>query len=92
MSSPLEIKLKEEKTPTIWERFLHWLNAESAAAKAPVQQLPKTGTNTDILLSKTQKQELKKAVESPLVDRLSASSDTSFLRKSDSNDNSNLII
>jgi hypothetical protein len=52
-------------------------------------QVPKTGTNTEILLSQTQKIKLKDAVESPGA----PSSETSFAVKADSNaDQSSLFI
>ena len=87
MKNIAEIQLKEEKVPTIWERFIHWLNND---ASGRVQQLPKTGTNTDILLSQSQKIQLKQAVDSPVLER---DTDTSVLRKSDAGqDSSQLII
>ena len=89
MNDSLEIKLKEEKVPTMWERFLHWFNGNADHSKLRVQQLPKTGTNTDILLSQTQKMDLKEAVESPLRERTSDT--TSFTRK-DVGQDSSLII
>jgi len=86
MSNPFEIKLKEEKEPTLWLRLLQWLKGGS---RLPVQQVPKTGTNTDILLSKTQRMELKQAVESPLE---RSSDTTTLIRRSDAGSDSQLII
>ena len=46
------------------------------------QQVPKTGTNTEILLSHTQQVQLKTAVESPLLERTTDT--TNFVRKAES--------
>jgi hypothetical protein len=89
MKNIAEIHLKEEKEPTIWERFVYWLNGDASQLKRPVQQVPKTGTHTDILLSQSQKVELKQAVDSPLQER---TSDTSLLRRADTGQDSQLII
>jgi hypothetical protein len=80
MKSSLEIKLKEEKKPTLWESFVAWLNSGS---RQPVLRVPEIKTDTDILLSQTQQLELKKAVESPTMQR---DSDSAFIRRSDSGD------
>ncbi len=89
MNDSLEIKLKDEKEPTLWERFVQWLDGDKAQADRPGVQVPKIGTNTEILLSQTQKLKLKDAVEGS-GERLS---DTSFARKEDSQqDSSNLFI
>ena len=85
-----QFKLKEEKQPTFWERVLAWCQQVGPSGKPPVQQVPKTGTNTDILLSQTQKLTLKDAVESPNLER---ESDTSLIRRADvAQENSQLII
>ena len=84
MKNSLEIRLKEQKEPTIWERLVQWLHGK---ANAPVPQLPKTGTHTDILLSQSQKLQLKQAVESPIE----RSSDSTFYRKSESGQDSLII-
>ena len=89
MKESFELKLKEDKAPTIWQRLLQWLNADRAQSKGPVQLLPKTGTQTDILLSQNQKLELKQAVEAPLE---RTSDTTSYLRKSDAGQDNQLII
>lgn len=89
MKFAAEIKLKEENDPTMWERFVHWLNGADGSGTRPVLQVPKTGTNTEILLSQTQKIILSEAVESPG----GLASDTSFRRKSDQGqDGAQLII
>ncbi len=89
MKHSLEIRLKEEKEPTIWGRFLQWLNGHESQPRRSVLQVPKTGTNTEILLSQTQRIKLKDAVESPGE----RPSDTGFARKSDAaQESSNLII
>ena len=74
-----DIKLKVEKDPTMWERFVQWLNGASSTGTRPVLQVPKTGTNTEILLSQTQKTLLSEAVEPPGE----SASDTSFRRKNE---------
>ena len=85
-----QFKLKEEKQPNLWERVLAWWQQAGPARKSPVQQVPKTGTNTDILLSQTQKLTLKDAVESPNLER---ESDTSLVRRTEAaQENSQLII
>jgi hypothetical protein len=85
-----QFKLKEEKQPTLWERVLGWWQQQGAACKTPAQQVPKTGTNTDILLSQTQALTLKDAVESPNLQR---ESDTSFVRRTEAvQENPQLII
>ena len=88
MKESLEIKLIETNEPTFWERIMQWLNADDSQPRRPGQQVPKTGTNTEILLSQTQKMRLKDAVESPGE----RPSETGFLRRSESQDNSHLII
>jgi len=82
MSNYLEIKLKEDKDPTIWQRLRRWLNGGKDQPLQLGQQVPKTGTNTEILLSHTQQVELKTAVETPLLERTSDT--TNFVRKSES--------
>lgn len=89
MSNFLEIKLKEEKPPSIWDRFMQWLNHEDGQPLRLGQQLPKTGTNTDILLSESQKMRLVQAVEAPME---RSSDTTSFTRRGDSSQDSPLII
>ena len=89
MKNPFEIKLKDEKEPTIWDRFVQWLNGDKGQPRRTVLQVPKTGTNTEILLSQTQRIKLKDAVESPGQ----PSSDTSFARKTEpGQENSPLFI
>ena len=63
MKNSLEIRLKEQKEPTIWGRLVQWLHGK---ANAPVPQLPKTGTHTDILLSQTQRTDMQSAVDAPI--------------------------
>ena len=89
MSNSLEIKLKEQKQPTFWERFMRWLHGGENQSDLLVMQVPKTGTNTEILLSQTEKSKLTEAVESPLH---RSSDTTSFVRKSESGSDSQLII
>jgi len=89
MSYFLEIKLKEEKNPSIWDRFMKWLDGDDDQPLQLGQQLPKRGTNTDILLSQTQKTRLTQAVESPMERN---SDTTSFVKRSDSSQDSSLII
>ena len=85
-----QFKLKEQKQPTLWERVLGWWQQEEPSRNQPVQQVPKTGTNTDILLSQTQALTLKDAVESPNLER---ESDTSFVRRAEAaQENPQLII
>ncbi len=81
MNNSLEIKLKEDKDPTIWQRFLQWLDGGKDQPLRLGQQVPKTGTNTEILLSQTQKVQLISAVESPLLERTSDT--TSFVRRTE---------
>ena len=89
MKNSLEIKLKDEKEPTIWARFVDWLNGQDQNPFRPVQQVPKTGTNTEILLSQTQRLKLRDAVDSPGE----RSSETSMIRRADSSqDSASLII
>lgn len=89
MKDSLEIRLKNEKEPTVWERFVQWLKGNEGRSLQGVQQVPKTGTNTEILLSQTQKLQLKDAVESPGE----RTSDTTFLKRADAGqDGSHLII
>ena len=88
MKDSSEIKLKEEKDPTVWERFVQWLHGNANQLDRSVQQVPKTGTNTEILLSKTQKILLAEAVEPPGE----KASDTSFRRKSEAGPNSSELI
>ena|SRR6266478_4550434 len=89
MKKSLEIKLKDEKEPTIWTRFVEWLHGDAHNPFRPVQQVPKTGTNTEILLSQTQRLKLKDAVESPGE----RTSETTLIRRADSSqDNASLII
>jgi len=78
-----EIKLKEQKEPTLWERVMSWLNGGASEETRPGGQLPQIGTNTEILLSQSQAKHLKAAVESPLLER---SSDTTSARRADSGD------
>jgi hypothetical protein len=78
MKNPFEIKLKVEEDPTLWERFVQWLNGGKSDGVG--QQVPKVGTNTEILLSQTQKLKLKEAVESPGE----RTSETTLIRRSDS--------
>jgi len=78
-----EIKLKEQKEPTLWERFTSWLNGGASEETRPAGQLPQIGTNTEILLSQSQAKHLKAAVESPLLER---TSDTTSVRRADSGD------
>ena len=87
MKESLEIKLIEQKDPSLWERFKNWLTAQDTQAQRPGQQVPKIGTNTEILLSQTQKIRLTEAVESPGE----RPSDTGFVRKPENQD-SQLII
>ena len=82
MSDNLEIKLKEDKSPTIWQRLLRWFDGQKNQPAQLGQQVPKTGTNTEILLSHTQQVQLKTAVESPLLERTTDT--TNFVRKSES--------
>ncbi len=82
MSDNLEIKLKEDKSPTIWQRLLRWFDGQKNQPLQLGQQVPKTGTNTDILLSHTQQVQLKTAVEAPLLERTTDT--TNFVRKCDS--------
>jgi hypothetical protein len=74
MKDAMEIKLKEEANPSpgLWERLRLWLNGNEDRS-SPVS---KTETNTDVLLSKNQRNSLQSAVESPLE----RSSDTGFVR------------
>jgi hypothetical protein len=89
MNNSLEIKLKEEKEPTIWERFVQWLDGDEAQPGRPVMQVPKIGTNTEILLSQTQKIKLTNAFEAPDE----RTSETSFARKEETEqDSSQLFI
>ena len=88
MSYSLEIKLKEPKEPSMWRRFVQWLEGEESLASQLGQQVPKTGTNTEILLSQTQALQLKDAVASPGE----RTSDTSFVRRDSSPENLQLII
>ena len=89
MKTSLEIKLKDEKEPTIWARFVEWLNGHNQNPFRPVQQVPKTGTNTEILLSQTQRLKLKDAVESPGE----RTSETTLIRRAESSqDSASLII
>jgi len=90
MSYSQEIRLKEEKNPSIWKRFLHWLDGEQSQPMPLGQQLPKTGTNTEILLSQTQKIRLEAAVDSPHLGRTSDT--TSFVRRDSTEQSSDLII
>jgi len=83
MKYSFEIKLKEQKEPTLWERFTSWLNGEAGEQIRPVGQLPQNGTNTEILLSQSQAKRLKAAVEAPLLER---TSDTTSIRRADSGD------
>jgi len=78
-----EIRLKEQKEPTLWERFTSWLNVGAGGRTKPAGQLPQIGTNTEILLSQSQAKYLKAAVESPLLER---TSDTTTARRADSGD------
>lgn len=87
MNNSLEIKLKEVKTPTLWERFVGWLNGDEEQPRHLAAQVPKTGTNTEILLSQTQKLKLQKAFESPGE----RSFDTGFARRSESTEDSSSI-
>ncbi len=89
MSYSLEIKLKEGEQPSMWGRLLRWLDGETSPMRSG-QQVPKTGTNTEILLSQTQARALKEAVtfsgERP-------ADTTTFVKRTDSSqDNSELII
>ena len=87
MKNSMEIRLKEENEPTIWQRFICWFNGGVKPAGQPAQQVPKTGTNTEILLSQYEQKKLKEAVDFRPFER---NSDTSFYRKSD--EGSSLII
>jgi len=87
MKESLEIRLKDEKDPTLWERLMQWLGGGQGHASRPLQQVPKIGTHTEILLYQTQKIKLKDAVESPGE----RPSDTGFTRKPDDQE-SQLII
>jgi hypothetical protein len=84
----VEIRLKEVPTPTLWERFLSWLNDEEEAALPSVRQAPKTGTNTEILLSQTQKSQLQTALDAPPE----FMGDTAFFKPRRCDDESKLII
>jgi len=87
MNDSLEIRLKAEKEPTLWQRLIQWLHGGANRTGQSVQQVPKTGTNTEILLSSTQKIQLTEAVEAPGE----RTSDTSFIRRSESQDNQLII-
>jgi len=89
MKHSLEIKLKEEKAQTFWERLVAWLREDAHSASQSVQQVPKTGTNTDILLSQAEKLKLKAAVESPLLER---TSDSTMIRRENASQEGSLII
>jgi hypothetical protein len=75
MKDALEIKLKEDAnpSPSLWERLRLWLNGDEDRSS----HVSKTETNTDVLLSKNQRNSLQSAVESPLE----RSSDTGFVRR-----------
>ena len=88
MKQSPEIRLKEDQNPTIWRRFVQWLDGEDSEPRRLVLQVPKTGTDTDILLSRTQKLRLTDAVESPGE----RTSDSSFIRRSDIGGDQGLII
>jgi hypothetical protein len=90
MNYTCQFKLKEQKQPSLWERVLGWWQQAGPKTSEPVQQVPKSGTNTDILLSQTQALTLKDAVESPNLQR---ESDTSHLRRNEAGqENPQLII
>jgi len=72
----------------MWERLMDWLGGGDKNPFRPVQQVPKTGTNTEILLSQTQRLELKAAVESPAE----RPSETTLIRRADAGQDSSLII
>ncbi len=59
----MEIKLKEPKKPTLWGQLLRWLAGDKAQTPEPVLQVPKTGTNTEVLLSLTQRESLEAVVD-----------------------------
>jgi hypothetical protein len=88
MNYTCQFKLKEQKQPTFWERFLAWWQQAGPKTSELVQPVPKTGTNTDILLSQTQALTLKDAVESPNLQR---ESDTSFIKREGAQESSLII-
>ena len=77
----MEIKLKENREPTLWERFVGWLHRNEVAQ--PATQVPKSGTNTDILLSKTQRIDLQSAVDAPIY----PTADTTYFTRRSAKEN-----
>src|SRR6266849_6380064 len=73
----MEIKLKEPKKPTLWGQLLRWLARDKEQPPEPVLQVPKTGTNTEVLLSLTQRESLEATVD----ERRGYPSGTTFLRR-----------
>ncbi len=73
----MEIKLKEPKKPTLWGQLLRWLAGDKEQPPEPVLQVPKTGTNTEVLLSLTQRESLEAVVD----ERRGYPSGTTFLRR-----------
>ena len=57
---------KDHQARTLWDRLLLWLRDEEPGRISLPQQAPKTGTDTEILLSLTDRQNLESAMGSPL--------------------------
>ncbi len=78
----MELKLKPpENPPTLWQKLLRWLHGADQQLDSSLLQVPKTGTNTEILLTNSKKDELQRAIDAPM--ERSSDTTTFFRRKSD---------
>lgn len=59
----------QHSKPSLWQRFLRWLNEDKAEPVRLKFDLPKSHGDTDILLSHKQKQTLQDAVDTAFYPR-----------------------